>query len=138
VNHWKARRLLASLLDGSLPARSERALRLHAAHCGRCRVALAELLEAEALLAELPVSLVPLDPSPAAEARLAALARWAAEPPRSPAARLAPALGTLAAAAALAVMFSVPLSVPRVDTRTEPVTLAAVLPDARLFPTGLR
>lgn len=138
MNHWKARPLLASLLDGSLPARTQRALRLHATHCGRCRVRLAELVEAEALLAELPLSLVPLEPSRAADARLASLARWAPQPVPSLAVRLAPALGTLAAAAAVALMLSAPLAMPTVDTRTDPVTLAAVLPDSRLFPTGLR
>jgi anti-sigma factor RsiW len=138
VNHWKARTLLASLPDGTLPARTERALRLHAMHCGRCRVRLAEILEAEALLAQLPVSLVPLEPSRAAHARLAALARWAPEPRPSLAARLAPALGTLAAAAAVALLLSAPLATPTVETRSDPVTLAAVLPDSRLFPTGVR
>jgi len=138
VIHPTARRLLPGLLDATLAPRTERAVRLHALGCRRCRRSLAELLEAEALLAMLPGSLVPMEPSAAADARLASLARWAAQPAPTLLERVVPMVGACAAAAALALVLSTPAWLPSVSTRSDPVTLAAVMPDSRLFPTGLR
>ncbi|MDX1650087.1 MAG: zf-HC2 domain-containing protein, partial [Myxococcota bacterium] len=107
MRHRRARRELAALLDASLPAPREAAVRAHADGCRRCRRILTELEACESLLAELPASLVPLEPSPQAASRLGALARWAPEPPPSRAERLGiPAMGALAAAAMLAVILT--------------------------------
>lgn len=109
MNHWQARGRVAALLDGTLPAATDQRVRTHVARCPRCRDVLRELEASEALLRRLPAALLPREPSPAAEARLAALARWAAPAPAAAAgaspiqAALRPARA-LAAAAALALM----------------------------------
>ncbi len=59
--HWKARRLLPQVLDGTLTAHLEALVREHADDCEACRQAPAELDACENLLAQLPLSLVPLD-----------------------------------------------------------------------------
>jgi anti-sigma factor RsiW len=102
------RRLLAALPDRTLPARLEGEVRAHAERCRVCRRRLADLEASEVLLRLLPVSLLPERPSPVAEARLAALARWSAPPPAPlwPGALRIPALGALAAAATVAVVLS--------------------------------
>lgn len=138
--HLRARRLLASLPDGTLSAPVEAAVRAHAEGCRRCRRARAELEAAESLLAELPASLVPLEPSRQAAARLGALARWAPEPPASLAERLgAPALGAVAAGAMLALVLLGQTALVGGPPPGHEVTLAAMLPpDSQLLPTGFR
>ncbi len=78
--HWKARRLLPSLLDGALARRVERRVRMHARECARCTRALRDFERSEDLLRQVPPALLPQDWSPAAESHLGALALWAAEP----------------------------------------------------------
>ncbi len=138
MRHGRARRLLPSVLDGNLPPRQEAAVRAHVDRCRRCRRGLAELRAAEALLARLPATLVPREASPQAEARLLGLARWATEPPLSWQDRGLSALGAFAALllfVGLVEFGSVP---PAAEPTGEAVTIAAVLPDTRLFPTGVR
>jgi anti-sigma factor RsiW len=117
MRHGRAVRLLSSLPDGLLDDRAERDVRRHVAGCPRCRAELAALEASTALLRRMPASLLPLAGSPAAESRLAGLARWASGPergrplpvPRSPG-RIAagwleafglPALGAVVGAAAV-------------------------------------
>ena len=84
MTHWKARRLLPDLLDGTLPAPVEARLHEHMDDCRRCRRVFAELQESERLVGLLPASLVPLDDSARtpADARLRALSRWPRSRPR--------------------------------------------------------
>ncbi len=74
--HWKASRLLAALPDDSLPPGTAVEVRAHALSCARCRTRLYELQLSEALLRRIPPAIVPIDDTPNAYARLAALARW--------------------------------------------------------------
>jgi anti-sigma factor RsiW len=107
VIHWRARRLLAALPDATLPAHTEKRVRAHLARCWRCRAVLRDLEACEALLRRLPVALLPLAPHPAAERRLAGLARWAgrrhAPTRRGRRQAVARKLGALATAAGVAV-----------------------------------
>jgi anti-sigma factor RsiW len=80
MNHRKANPLLVTLLDHTLPAPLEGEVRAHAESCAICTSDLAEHSAAETLLERLPLALVPREASPAADARLASLARWAAAP----------------------------------------------------------
>ena len=75
MNHWTARQLLPAILDHTIPARLEAAVREHVDGCGRCQRTLAEFEASEALLAQLPAALVPIEPSAEAQERLASLAR---------------------------------------------------------------
>jgi anti-sigma factor RsiW len=83
MRHGRAKRLLSSLPDGLLDDQPERELRAHVAGCARCRAELTALDASTALLRRMPASLLPLASSPAAESRLAVLARWATRPARS-------------------------------------------------------
>jgi anti-sigma factor RsiW len=127
VRHGRARRLLAALPDETLPRRTEREVRAHALRCGACRRHLARLEASAELLRLLPRSLVPERPSPAAEARLAALARWSRPPEPSPwrGALGIPAFGALAAAATLAIVLSLGSWAPVADEPRQPVLYAA-------------
>ena len=98
MRHRAALRRLSQLLDGTLPAPEERAVRLHAAGCIPCRVRLAEFEACERLLARLPGGVLPFAASAAGEQRLAGLARWTFERPAR--ARAGPGVAALAAAAA--------------------------------------
>ncbi len=139
MRHWNARRLLPGLLDESLDAGTEAGARVHLAGCRRCREALAELAATEELLAQLPASLVPLTPSRAAESRLAGLARWATPPEPAWPERLGlSALGAFAAAALVLLVLTGTGYFPPGSAPDGGVTLAAVLPDSRLLPTGVR
>jgi anti-sigma factor RsiW len=139
VNHWTARRLLASVPDHTLPAPLEAEVRRHAARCRRCHHHLDELAASEALLAKLPSALVPLEPRPGADARLAGLARWAGPPVPTWGERLGvSAAGACAAAALLALVLTSTAAWPPVEPESRGVTLAAVLPETRLLPTGVR
>jgi hypothetical protein len=93
----------------------------------------------EALLAQLPLTLVPLENAAPSDTRLERLARWATEPPPTWSERLgASALGAAAAAAMLAMLLSTAGILPPIESPSRTVTLAAVMPEARLFPTGVR
>ncbi len=74
--HWRARRLLPAIYDGTLPELVELDVHVHALGCARCRRALREFEIAETLLLRMPVSLLPLEWSPTAYSRLASLSRW--------------------------------------------------------------
>ncbi len=119
MTHWKARRLLSALPDGLLANDVEASVRVHAMRCSRCRKALREFELDEKLLRGIPQALLPLDWSPAAEGRLAALASWISEPAVSVQDRMAfRALATTAAMAGLLFMLSVgPWSVIQNESR---------------------
>lgn len=139
MNHGEARRLLPAILDRTLPPPIEAGVREHVDACTRCGRHLAELEAVEALLLQLPSSLVPLEAAPGADARLANLARWSPEPPPTWAERIGvSALGAFAAAAMLAMVLSTAGWIPPLESPSRTVTLAAVLPEARLLPTGVR
>ena len=106
--HRKARRLLPAVLDHTLPATLEAAVRDHADACPDCADSLAELQAAEALLLRLPASLVPLEVSGVAEERLESLARWAGRMPALWPERLGlQAVGALAGAALVALVIAI-------------------------------
>jgi anti-sigma factor RsiW len=139
MNHWTARQLLPAILDHTIPAPLEAAVREHVDGCGRCRRTLAEFEASEALLAQLPAALVPIEPSAEAHQRLTSLARWSADPRPEWQERIGvPALGALAAAAMLLMVMSVAGWGPLVVEQSAPVTVATVLPDSSYLPTGWR
>ena len=137
MSHFRAKRLLAQVPDHTLPAPVEAAVRAHAARCHRCASALAEYEQCEALLARLPATMVPAEPSVEADARLRGLARWAADPRPSFAERVGvAALGTAVAATMLALVLVGQGWAPPADTGdTRATTLAAVLPAISAMPT---
>ena len=102
--HWKARRLLPGIYDGTLPERVELDVQVHALGCARCLGAMREFEIAETLLRRMPASLAPLEWSPTSYGRLASLSRWSLEPARDPERWRAPVLG-LASVVALVLMF---------------------------------
>jgi anti-sigma factor RsiW len=137
VTHRSTRRLLSALLDDELAAAEEAAVRTHLESCRRCRRTLSELEAAEALLCRIPASLIPLDWNPGSEARLLALARWSPAPPRHPAWPL-PALGALAAAAALVlVVWSGPQPEALLESGSSPsrAVVVARIPSSFLLPS---
>lgn len=139
MNHWTARQLLPAILDHTIPARLEAAVREHVDGCGRCRRTLAEFEACETLLARLPAALVPIEPSAEAQERLASLARWSPDPRSEWQDRIGlSALSALAAAAMLAMVISVSGWGPMTVKHGAPVTLAAVVPDSQYHPTGWR
>jgi anti-sigma factor RsiW len=139
MNHRTARQLLPAILDHTIPAGLEAAVREHVDGCGRCRRTLAEFEASEALLAQLPAALVPIEPSAEAHDRLASLARWSIHPRPEWQERIGvPALSALAAAAMLLMVISVTGWGPLVIKDSAPVTLAAVVPDSNYLPTGWR
>ncbi len=77
--HWRAVRLLAQLPDDTLSEETELDVRVHAASCGRCRGRLHAIQISEDLLRRIPPSIVPVEASPSAYVRLAALARWSGD-----------------------------------------------------------
>jgi anti-sigma factor RsiW len=99
MRHGAARRRLPQLLDGTLPAPVERAVRAHVAQCDACAQRLAQFEACERLLARLPCGVIPLAASAAGEQRLVGLARWALEPPPRRL-RAGPEVAALAVAAA--------------------------------------
>jgi len=102
--HWKARRLLPAVYDGTLPELVELDVHVHALDCARCGHAMREFEIAETLLQRMPASLVPLEWSPTSYSRLASLSRWSLDPQPDPERWRAPALG-LASVVALVLMF---------------------------------
>jgi anti-sigma factor RsiW len=138
--HTTASRRLAELVDGVLDDATEVRVRGHVQGCARCRRVVGELEAAETLLRGLPPSLVPLEASEAADARLAALARWASEPEPVWRERFgASAIGAFAAAAGLALVLMSATWTPLVAEPAEAATLAAVMPEATQYaPLGWR
>jgi len=98
MRHRAARRRLPELLDGTLPAPVEQAVREHVEQCAPCAQRLAEFEACERLLARLPGGVIPFAASPAGEQRLEGLARWTFE--RAPRRRAGPEVAALALAAA--------------------------------------
>ncbi len=136
MKHREARKLLSTLLDGTLPAAREAEVRAHVDDCARCRATLEEHEATEALLARLPLALVPLEASVHADARLASLARWAAAPVLSWQERVGlQAIGAFAAALILAAVISAGHWEPIVEMPYEssPISVAA-LPSASITP----
>ena len=138
--HRSALRRLPELVDHALDEAGEASLRGHVQGCARCRRVLGELEAAEALLRRLPPSLVPRLASDAADARLAALARWAAEPEPVWRERFgASAIGAFAAAAGVVLILMSTTWAPLVAEPAEAATLAAVMPEATQYaPLGWR
>jgi anti-sigma factor RsiW len=139
MNHWTARQLLPAILDHTIPSALEAAVRSHVDGCARCRRTLAEFEASEALLAQIPAALVPIEPSAEAHDRLASLARWTPEPRPEWRERIGvSALGAVAAAAMLVMVLSVTGWGPMVVRHSTPVTVATLLPDSSYLPTGWR
>jgi anti-sigma factor RsiW len=80
MRHRRARRLLTQLLDGSPGPRLRRELQAHVRGCPECRRRLRQHETAELLLRLLPRTLLPSEPSRAAQVRLWGLARWFVDP----------------------------------------------------------
>jgi anti-sigma factor RsiW len=139
VRHWRAKHLLAALPDGTLPPATARAVRAHAAGCGRCERRLAEHARAEQLLRRIPASILPLERSPLTYPRLSGLARWSGEPdlPAPDRWRL-PVLGFVGALAALSMIVAVGSWSPVMAEPRSPVTLAYVPQDSAAVPPALR
>jgi len=139
MNHWTARQLLPAILDHTIPSALEATVRSHVDGCARCRRALAEFEASEALLAQIPAALVPIEPSAEAHDRLASLARWTPEPRPEWHERIGiSALSAVAAAAMLVMVLSVTGWGPMVVKYSAPVTVATLLPDSSYLPTGWR
>ena len=127
--HLKARRRLVELVDDTLSPLEAAQVRGHVQGCARCRRLVRELETSAELLLRLPPSLLPREASPAAEARLAALARWAAEPEPVWRERFgASAIGAFAAAAGVALVLMSTTWTPLLAEDTN-VTLAMVMPE---------
>ncbi len=139
--HWKARRLLPQVLDGTLAAHVEGEVREHAEGCRSCTRILAEFETCELLLGQLPTSLVPAHAPAGLEDRLYALSRWVVVPEPTWTERLGmSALGAGAAAALFALVLTGQAYAPADSAGPgQPITLAAVLPiaDVSLIPTGV-
>lgn len=84
MRHRRAMGQLTALIDGTLPAALEGAVRRHAEGCATCQEELSLHQQCETLLRRLPSALVPRETARGvdAHARLVALARWAAPEPR--------------------------------------------------------
>ncbi len=129
--HWKARRLLAALPDGTLPAETERTVRAHLAECARCQRRMGEFELSESLMRRLPASILPLKTSPTSYPRLARLAAWSAEPDwPQPERWRAPALGVAGGLAAVFLFVTVGAWSPVLAETSSPVTLAYVPADS--------
>jgi anti-sigma factor RsiW len=137
--HWKANRLLPSLLDGILSRDTELEVRFHTASCARCRKKLSDLERSEELLGRLPSSLVPLEYGPRSYARLAALSRWTddrlyIDPDRWK----LPALGVAGALTIFFLALGVGSWEPSVNLSGATVTLSSLPPDSSYIPSRLR
>lgn len=80
MTHRRAARLLSALLDGELTPALRRDVRAHTQACSACRRRLRQDEAVEALVRMLPASLLPFDPTPAAQVRLWGLAHWFVDP----------------------------------------------------------
>lgn len=140
--HWRARRLLVSLPDGTLDPRTEAAVRAHVEECVRCQRELGALELAEALVRRLPASLLPLEADLQAQSRLAALARWSEELEVMPSAERwpVPVLGIASVVAVAVLTVTVGHWSPIVGGSQggNPVTVASVVPDTSYVPRTVR
>jgi anti-sigma factor RsiW len=137
--HWRARRLLPALPDGTLERRTELELKRHLDGCGCCRRRLAELELSEGLLRRLPVSILPLEWSPATHGRLARLASWSEEPDLpEPERWRAPALSVLSLVATVFVATAVGAWAPVLPETSPPFSLAYIAPDSVSLPNTWR
>ena len=140
--HWKANRLLPSLLDGILSRDSRLALRFHVASCARCRKKLSDLELSQELLEQLPISLIPVEYSPSSYARLASLSRWTdGSRYRNPDRWKVPVLGVAGALTVFFLAISASTWAPDVglvDHATTQVALASLPPDSSYIPSRLR
>lgn len=130
MNHFRARRLLASLPDGTLEPAVETAVRAHAEGCAHCTRRLGEYEAMDDLLRSLPASLVPRADSHAADAAIAALARHA-ERRREPRWLRLPVHPIGAVATAAALLLGVFLLTPPFEFDTAEPFNAVVLASAR-------
>jgi anti-sigma factor RsiW len=138
MNHFRARRRLAALLDDGLSECEERAIRGHLGGCRRCRRHLAELELAAKLVEGLPHTMAPLEFDPSAHARLTRLALWSEEP--GPPLRdrwTAPALSVAGLVVAFTLAFSVEAWAPILDSRGA-IILAQVPQENLVMPVGWR
>ncbi|MGH0033918.1 MAG: zf-HC2 domain-containing protein [Myxococcota bacterium] len=138
MNHLRARRRLAGLLDDTLPDSEAREVRSHLRRCRRCRRHRAELVLSAKLVEGLPHTVAPLAFDPAAHARLARLALWSEEP--GPPLRerwTAPALSLAGVVVALTLAFSVDAWAPMLD-HTDTFILAQVPQETLVMPVGWR
>ncbi len=140
--HWKANRLLPSLLDEILPRDIQIELRFHVASCTRCRKKLSDLELSQELLERLPSALVPIEYNPGSYARLASLARWTDDAQYSDPDRWkVPMLGVAGALTILVLAISASTWVPDAGFVGDPigdVTLASLPPDSSYIPSRLR
>jgi anti-sigma factor RsiW len=121
--HWRARRLLPAVYDGTLPELAELEVQVHALGCARCRRAMREFEFAETILQRMPASLLPLEWSPTSYGRLASLSRWSLEPKSDPERWRAPALGFAGLVALVLMFFSTGMWSPALN---DPTTDAGV------------
>lgn len=135
MTHARSRDLLSDLLDGGLSPRDEARVQGHVEQCPRCERALEELRRSAALLLRLPKGLVPERWTPAAEARLRALAFPRREPRLAPedALALRAVYATAAVVMAMLMVSLGPLRPERSDVRGHPGILAAAEREATLL-----
>ena len=135
MNHLRARRLLATLPDGTLPAETDTEVRAHAASCKRCQRLLAQYETMDRLLRSMPSGLVPPEASAEAEGALGLLARWAG-PARSPWFERLPLHPIGAVATAALLLAGVFLLTPPFETETaEPFNVVVVASAQSTQPT---
>jgi hypothetical protein len=134
--HWRARRLLWSLPDGTLAERVERALLEHVEGCERCLRELGEIQRAETLVRRLPAALLPLEVSPRALGRLRSLSRWGEGIPEPASERWsAPLLGVAGAFAVAVVVIGMGAWSPILtQDRAGSLGVASVVPDSSYLP----
>jgi hypothetical protein len=126
MNHLRARRLLATLPDRTLPPETDAQVRAHAAGCTRCQRLLAQYEAMDRLLQSMPAELVPPEASAEAEGALGLLARWAG-PVRSPWFERFPLHPIGAVATAVLLFVGVFLLTPPFETKTaEPFNVVVV------------
>lgn len=110
MNHWSARRHLASIPDRVLPPRLEERVLAHTRACPSCRQRLDEYFATDRLLQRIPASLLAVAGGSAVESRLAGLRRWAPAPSAPPVGRWrAPVLGAVALIVAVMLQLSIVL-----------------------------
>ena len=136
--HWRARRSLAALPDGTLEASQERRVRAHLRSCRRCQRELAEIERCEGLLQRLPLSVAPLDVGPGGYRRLVRLGCWSEDPELpQPGRWRAPVLGMATLAALMALTFSMRAWAP-VLRDAAPIRMALLPADHTALPVGWR
>lgn len=124
--HLRARRQLAALHDGTLPAEHAVRVRAHAERCERCSRILADFRLMDGLLRSVPAPFLPADGSARAELRLGFLARLAARS-RGPWFERLPIHPLGAVTTAVALLIAVFLLTPPFEVETaEPFNVVVV------------